>query len=306
VSVGEGADLVGELARRIAKANPMTARMLGAALEGLSAEEHGEFETYLAYTLSTGRDLDEVTEAYNTLLRDTMKEQIFFKRHGRYRHSRYDEVAASVYLNDDYMTRYMLGLAVSTYLWPNHLAIHRFFRAALASAPAGDYLEVGPGHGAFFMAAARSGRFRSCLGVDLSPTSIELTRQLLSSPHFGGFQNFELREADFLAASLPDQAFNAIVMGEVLEHVEAPARFMARLRELAAPGAFVFVTTAINAPTIDHIYLFETPEAVRDMVTVAGFAIRAEQLCPYVGKTLEATMTERLPVNIALVLEPIP
>jgi len=91
-------------------------------------------------------------------------------------------------------------------------------------------------------------------------------------------------------------------MGEVLEHVEEPARFMGRIRELAAPGGYVFITTAINAPAVDHIYLFETPEAVRELVRSAGFAIEGEQTSPYIGMTLEETMAQRLPVNIALQL----
>ena len=95
-------------------------------------------------------------------------------------------------------------------------------------------------------------------------------------------------------------------MGEVLEHVEQPALFMARIRELAAPGAFVFITTAINAPAVDHIYLFDTPDAVRALVRKAGFAIKAELVAPYVGMTLEETLAQKLPINIALQLEPTP
>jgi 2-polyprenyl-3-methyl-5-hydroxy-6-metoxy-1,4-benzoquinol methylase len=247
--------------------------------------------------------MDFVAEAYNTIVRDTLREQMFFRRHGRYRYSRYDEVASSVYLNDDYMTRYMVGLAVTTFLWPNHLAIHRFFRTSLGAAPAGDYLEIGPGHGVFFMTALRSGKFRRCLGVDLSPTSIAMTEALLAGGKFGRFGGYELRQADFLAAPLPERAFAAVVMGEVLEHVEEPARFMDRIRELAAPGGYVFITTAINAPAVDHIYLFETPEAVRELARNAGFLIEGEQTSPYIGMTLEETMAQRLPVNIALQLK---
>jgi ubiquinone/menaquinone biosynthesis C-methylase UbiE len=304
VGDGDGATLVADLARRIARANPTTVKMLDQAMNGLADDERGEFESYLAYILSSGRDLDFVTEAYNTIVRDTVREQMFFRRHGRYRYARYEDVAASVYLNDDYMSRYMVGLAVSTYLWPNHLAIHRFFRQNLPGAPAGQYLEIGPGHGVFFMTAARSGKFGKCLGVDLSPTSVEMTRNLLASGHFGRLQDYEIRQADFLSAPLPPGSFSAVVMGEVLEHVEEPRLFMDRIRELAAPGAFVFVTTAINAPTIDHIYLFDSPEAVRDLVRGAGFTIRDEQVSPYFGMTLEQTMAQRLPVNIALCLEP--
>jgi 2-polyprenyl-3-methyl-5-hydroxy-6-metoxy-1,4-benzoquinol methylase len=298
--------LVGDLAERIAQSNPTTVKMLASAIGGLSGDERGELEAYLDYLVAAGHDIGFIAEAYDTILRDTVREQIFFRRHGRYRYSRYDEVAASVYMNDDYMSRYMVGLAVTTYLWPNHLAIHRFFREELRHAPSGDYLEIGPGHGVFFMAAARSRRFGHCLGVDLSPTSVEMTRSLIASSHFGDFHDYEIRQADFLGAPLPLGAFQAVVMGEVLEHVERPDLFMRRIHDLAAPGAFVFVTTAINAPAIDHIYLFDSPDAVRDLVRQAGFSIHGEQISAYPGMTLDQTMAQRLPINIALRLEPSP
>ena len=299
----EATSLIDDLAARIVAANPTTAKMLRGSIAALSAEERHELEAYLAHVVEGGAEMAFVAEAYNTIVRDTLREQMFFRRNGRYRYARYDEVAGSVYLNDDYMTRYMVGLAVTTFLWPNHLAIHRFFRQSIASAPAGDYLEIGPGHGVFFMTALRSGKFARYLGVDLSPTSIAMTGALLSGGKFGTFSGYELREADFLAAPLPEKSFSAVVMGEVLEHVEQPTQFMERIRELAAPGGYVFITTAINAPAVDHIYLFETPDQVRELAQGAGFAIEGEQTSPYIGMTLEETMAQRLPVNIALQLK---
>jgi len=299
---GRGA-LVDDLAARIAQANPMTVKVLEGAIAALSSSESEELEAYLAHTLDGGHDMAFVALSYDTIVKDTLREQIYFRRHGRYRYSRYVDVASSVYMNNDYMSRYMVGLAVTTFLWPNHLAIHRFFREALQHAGGGDYLEIGPGHGVFFMAAMRSGRFRHCLGVDLSPTSIAMTRGLLEGGRFGRFHDYELRQADFLEASLPQKAFQAVVMGEVLEHVESPGDFMSRIAELAAPGAFVFITTAINAPAVDHIFLFDSPGAVRQLARDAGFQVRGEAICPYVGMTLEQTMAQRLPVNIALHLQ---
>ena len=201
------ADLVTDLAERIFSSNPTTARALAAAIEDLTEEERHGLDTYLAYLAGSGFKLDFVCEAYNTIVRDTVREQIFFRRNGRYRHSTFDEVASSVYLNDDYMSRYMVGLAVTTYLWPNHLAIQRFFRRSLREAPRGDYLEVGPGHGVFFLTAMRSGMFARCLGVDLSPTSVAMTEAILSSSFFGNLKGYELLQADFLEVDLPPKAF---------------------------------------------------------------------------------------------------
>ena len=96
--------------------------------------------------------------------------------------------------------------------------------------------------------------------------------------------------------------YGALVAGEVLEHVEQPLAFLRKVRELAAPGAFIYVTTAINAPEIDHIYLFDSVEQVRRMTAEAGLRIEDEEVFPYTGLSLEECEARRLPVNLALVL----
>ena len=40
-------------------------------------------------------------------------------------------MAASVYHDRDYMDRYMYGLAITNFLWPNHVAMARFLRESL-------------------------------------------------------------------------------------------------------------------------------------------------------------------------------
>jgi 2-polyprenyl-3-methyl-5-hydroxy-6-metoxy-1,4-benzoquinol methylase len=91
-------------------------------------------------------------------------------------------------------------------------------------------------------------------------------------------------------------------MGEVLEHVEAPLAFLAKIRSLAAPGGFVFVTTAINAPAVDHIWLFRSPAEVTAMAAAAGLRVTAELVVPYTGLSLEESLRTRMPINIALAL----
>lgn len=299
-------DLVSRLVEQIVSANPMQRRFLEYALAGLSNAERSEFNHYLGFWLATGEaGIEDIARSYNQIVQSMIVEQTFFRRNRRYRFARYEDVADSVYGSEEFMRPYMMGLAVSTYLWPNHTAISRFFRSVLPRAPHGQYLEVGPGHGVFFIEALKSGRFEACLGVDISATSIAMTRRLLDSGWFGRFGRYELMLSDFLSAELPRHGFDTVVMGEVLEHVERPDMFMARIRELCRPGAFAFVTTVVNAPAVDHIYLFEEPEAVRELLQAAGFRIGAELLVPYVSTTLDETMAKRLPLNVAFQIEPV-
>jgi 2-polyprenyl-3-methyl-5-hydroxy-6-metoxy-1,4-benzoquinol methylase len=199
------------------------------------------------------------------------------------------------------MTKYMHGLALTSFLWPNHTRMRRYFEEKLPRGRSGLYLEIGPGHGFYFMTAMRGTRFSPFFGIDISPTSVELTRRLLESGVFGQFSNFSLYEADFLQADPPARA-DALVMGEVLEHVEEPARFLRRAREVTTDDAFVFVTTCINSPAFDHIFLFESVDHLSSVVESAGLRISDSLVLPYEGLSIEETNARRLPVNVAMVL----
>jgi len=291
---------------RIVAQNRMQRQFFERVLPELRPDEEADLERYVGYCLAAGDTLDELAEAYDLIVKDTLREQIYFKKHGRYRYAKFSDVASSVYMNPDYMGRYMHGLALTAFLWPNHARLRRYFVEQLrgpAVAPGGRYLEVGPGHGFYFMAALRSGLFASCEGVDISPTSVALTQRLIGSGAFGTFRNWQIEMVDFLEASL-EGPFELVTMGEVLEHVEDPGRFLRRARACALPSGRVFVTTCINSPALDHIFLFESVEHLRAIVAEAGLRVRGELVLPYTGSTLDESVAQRLPINIAMELVP--
>lgn len=280
----------------------MQGRSLPAAVAMLVPAEVAELEGYLRFCATEGWGEERMSQAYITIANDTLREQIYFQRNKHYRHDRFDAVAASVYFDASYMARYMYGLALTLYLWPNHLQIFRHFRSVLAGMHGGTYLEVGPGHGAFFRQAMLHGGFRECVGIDISPTSLAMTRRALVSLGRSTRTSWRLVEADLLAAIDIGGSYDMVVMGEVLEHVEQPQRFLERIRELSAPGATLYVTTAVNAPAIDHIYLFRSVAEVEGIARAAGLVVRDVFATPYAGCTMEETVRRNLAINVALVL----
>ncbi len=197
----------------------------------------------------------------------------------------------------------MHGLAITAWLWPNHRDMHRYFARSIPATANGTYLEVGPGHGVYMMTAMKLSHYDRFEGIDLSPTSVDMTKALLDSRNETGVADYEIYCSDFLKDDLHTDRYDAIVMGEVLEHVEQPLEFLQKIRELAADDAFIFVTTPVNAPAIDHIYLFESFDAIEKLVMQAGLAIRDSRQFPYPGQTVEESTEQCLPINVALVLE---
>lgn len=294
------------LRNAIAAANERHDSFLDAALARLDDEERGDLLEYVGFCLDDGIDITDLAKGYSVILQDTLREQLHFMRHKSYRHSSFAEVAGSVYYDADYMRHYMHGLALTAYIWPNHLDMHRFFRRTLPRDRRGAYLEIGPGHGANLLAAMRLGAYDQFTGVDISPTSIDLTRRLVSRamPHRAA--DVTLLLEDFLGWSSDRARFDAIVMGEVLEHVETPAAFLAQIAALSGADTYIHVTTCINAPAIDHIYLFRNTEEIEEMIETSGLRVADRYLGPHVGTTVEKCVKHALPINVAYVLEKCP
>lgn len=288
-----------EFMARMADLNPLHAKFLADAFSRLSDGNHQELLRYVDYCRSTDLGSDYLADCYNVIVTDTQMEQIFFKRNKRYRHSTFAEVADSVYFDDGYMRRYMHGLALTTFLWPNHLAMRDFFIRTFPRGLRGHYLEIGPGHGYYFTRAAALGAFDTMTGVDISASSVAMTRDLL---RYFGLTDSRIRiiEADFLKFEA-DRPFSCIVMGEVLEHLERPDQFLAKIAALAGNDTHIYITTAINSPAVDHLYLFRSSAEVETMMRDCGLAVIDKVCLPHAGTTLEEAYARALSVNVAYV-----
>ncbi len=280
--------------------NPLHAQFINSSIASLNAHQERALLEYFAYARSRGMSTAMLAECYNTIVTDTRTEQAFFWKHKRYRFAGYADVAEHVYLDPAYMNRYMYGLALTSFLWPNHAAIFDFFERTFPPNRSGNYLEIGPGHGYFIRRAADLGAFDSLVGVDISPTSVAMTRDILAQAGIAGAVS--IVEGDFLAFDERDRDYSCIVMGEVLEHVEEPARFLEKIARISAPETHIFVTTCVNAPAIDHIFLFRSPEEVERLLVESGLTIADRLYVPYTGKTLEDCDRFALAVNVAYVL----
>ena len=295
-------NLVDDFTSTVVAANPLHASFMKRSLGSMREDTRAELTGYLTYCESVGLSLDYLADSYNTIVTDTCMEQMFFEENKRYRWSRFDELAHSVYFDNAYMRKYMYGLAITAFLWPNHVALHDFFLSTFPRGRTGNYLEIGPGHGYYFMQSAQLGNFERLLGVDISAASVALTRDLIRYFEIEKKCRAEVIETDFLSFHEEDQEYSCIVMGEVLEHVEDPGRFLSAIARLSGPSTHIFVTTCMNAPAVDHISLFRTGKDVEDIIVSSGLQVVQACYAPYVGKTLEECEKRALAVNVGYVL----
>ncbi len=297
-----GANLVDDFTSLVLAANSLHASFMKRSLASMREDTRAELTDYLRYCLSIDLSLGYLAESYNTIVNDTLMEQMFFEENNRYRWSRFNELAHAVYFDDAYMRKYMYGLAITAFLWPNHVALHDFFIRTFPRGRRGTYLEIGPGHGYYFMQSARLGDFERLLGVDISAASVALTRDIVRHFEIEKKCRAEVIETDFLSFHEGNQDYSCIVMGEVLEHVEDPGRFLSTIARLSGSSTHIFITTCMNAPAVDHISLFRTGKDVEAIIASSGLEVVDACYVPYVGKSLAECEKHNLAVNVGYVL----
>ena len=137
--------------------------------------ERFEQEIKLLSGQSTPPDLQKLADAYVFITNLTIGESFYFKEHGTYRYSSFAEVDKYVYSDTEKMTKMMLGLSLAEYLWETLLRVNRFSRNVIKTSYGENYLEIGSGHGKYFLEACRAGHFKNYTAVDVSPASVTMT-----------------------------------------------------------------------------------------------------------------------------------
>jgi len=268
-------DTLDRTLRRIAEQSPQYAHKLEAQFAGMDAEFFDRAERFLAslerFLIGKNRTLEYGVDCHLRLCESMKQERLDFLRTGRYANTSFAEVARSVYANPEIMEVHMYGLVFSQFLWIDQYARLEFFCKVLPTCRdrTASYLEIGGGHGIYVASAAQILHPSTLLAlIDISPTSMELARAM--SPE--RVESHLCDVFDFPAR----RTYDLIVAGEVLEHLEEPRRLLSRIRELLVPSGRAFISTPVNAPAVDHIYLFNSVEEIRDMLRSEAFVIEYE------------------------------
>jgi len=248
-------------------------------------------------------DHDRLTgaRAYNRTCMNMVRDQIQFRKTGKYQIESADLAEQTVYSQRETMHGYIVGLLLSYLFWPNHYRMFQFYLEYIGEIRVEQCLEVGAGHGLFTVEMLQ--RFPSAVLslVDISAASIEVACNILDA---FAIQRSRIRcvHADFMRAPFSADTFDCVVMGEVLEHVNDAAAFLARARHFLRRHGTVFLTTCVNCPAPDHVYHFHSVEEIRSLISSAGLRIRKELVLAAEEVPEERWEKELITINYSAVL----
>ncbi len=243
---------------------------------GYAPDWEAEFEEVLSRLFgSDDQALAEAAQGYVEFSLDALRLHKRFEREGVYLHKTYQEVAEAVYHNDAYMFEtYLPGILMTQYLWIHHYSQLQFFRRVFGPHLTGRFADVGVGTGFFSRQALAHNRLVRGDGYDISKASLHYARRQIDAFDFG--DRWTAHKQDVLRTP-PSERYPCVLSVEVLEHLEDPPAFLEVLAGMTQPGGHAFVTAALTAPEVDHIYLYRDCAEVIHQLQQAGFAVLAHQ-----------------------------
>jgi ubiquinone/menaquinone biosynthesis C-methylase UbiE len=208
------------------------------------------------------------------------------------------DACKDVYTNPEKMKAYMHGVLLTQFLWKNHFLMLRFYMLeVLTSFVPKECLEIGVGHGFLLSHAINKYPDSHFRVVDISPISINMAKSIIR------YQTTYHKEIAFIESDIrefeSEKKFDYIIMGEVLEHVEDPMSLLLAVKKLLAPEGRFYMTTCANCPAIDHVYCFDSVEAIVEMINESGFRILKDLALPVDNFPREVWREKRVGVNYA-------
>jgi 2-polyprenyl-3-methyl-5-hydroxy-6-metoxy-1,4-benzoquinol methylase len=213
--------------------------------------------------------------------------QARYEKSGSYECRTYAEVYASHYSSAEQMHGYLWGIYLSNWLWAHHADLSYFYldRFLTRVRPGAHFVEIAPGHGGWGILALHRVQDATIEGYDISPSSIEIATKLAHGAGLAGRAIYEERDALSLG-SLTPQSADACICSFVLEHLEEPEAIFRAIAHLLKPGGTAFVTGALTAAQVDHIFEFHRESEL---------VLMAEKYGLRVTETLSANPARLLP-----------
>lgn len=239
----------------------------------------GKFLAWLK-TSQGAQAIPRAVDAYVRFTTDVNLHQARFNITGDYQNKSFDEVYRQHYSQDETMADYLLGVYLTNTLWGHHLELSLFYhdRFLKRLSPGSRLVEIAPGHGGWGVWALDTVDQSTLQGFDISPASITLANSIATAAGVAGRAVYRERNALDLE-QLEAQDADACICCFLLEHLEQPHKLLEVIHHLLKPGGVGFVTGALTAAQVDHIYRFDRESELVVLCEAAGLRVLETLSC---------------------------
>ena len=222
---------------------------------------------------SLGKDyLNILIKGYIHFVNDVNRSQQQYEKRKEYKNKSYEEVYDKVYNDAQYMELYHWGVYITTFAWEHHLNLYKYFMQYFIKEldDDGELLDLGSGSGIWSLLFLRNKNNWHTNGIDISDYSVSTAQQLSKSS--GYFDNSSFIVEDALTYKAADE-FDAVISCFLLEHLETPEKLFSSIADNLKTGGIAFITAALTAAEIDHIFEFKKESELIDLAEAHGFRV---------------------------------
>lgn len=233
---------------------------------------------------------------------DFLKLQVKLEKEGKYVYTSFEEVKKMYDRDENKGPNYLWGLYFSEVFWKIHCNLTKFFVEEFVKNTEnnGTVLEIPIGTGYYFCEFLREKTYWNGVGMDIASNAVLFANKICNLNNIDSTR-FKIIQQDFTTYT-KNEKFERIICGEFLEHVENPEKILVQLSNLLTNNGKIFLTAAIWSGGIDHIFLYENPEQVRQHIRKAGLKIEKELIQAVFEKDQDNPEKGKIPVNFAVIL----
>lgn len=232
-------------------------------------------ETFLEWAVQARgpKAIERTVDAFVQFTTDVNLAQARYEGTGRYEHQSFEEVYARHYSQDQEMQGYLWGIYVTNFLWAHHMEISLFYHDRFLKRLPEDaqIVEIAPGHGGWGVWALDTLPRATLRGYDISPSSIEIAASVARAAGVEDRASYEERDA--LDLKNRKDCADVGICSFLVEHLEKPQQLFKVIAHLLRPGGRAFITGALTAAQVDHIYEFHRESELVCMAEAQGLRV---------------------------------
>jgi len=210
---------------------------------------------------------------YKSFVSDVNRSQMMYEKQEHYPSSNYADVKKEVYDNGQFMSLYHWGVYVTTFAWEHHLELHTYFKNEFINRIKDQSkvgLDLGAGSAIWSMLTANFCPNISIQAVDISAKTVSLAQEFILANNFKNKINMIEHDALTYQSSTK---FDFALSCFLLEHLEQPQLLLANLNANLKEHGYAFVTAALTASEVDHIFEIKKESEIICMAENAGFRV---------------------------------
>lgn len=254
----------------------------------------------IAITKKWNQDFNFISKSYNHLCTSTIKEQLYFKKYGEYSAIKNRRNTLEIYSSDKKMKILLIGLLMSQIFWKNHYKIIKWFENKIKNITCEQFIEIGAGHGYFTKLFLKYNNPSRTVICDISKTSLEMTKSIISET--SNISNITFINKNFLELDVNNK-YDFLIMGEVLEHVYDPVKFIKCARDYINSNGKIFISTCANCAQEDHLYRFNNINEIKNMILANNLIIEDDLICSSEDIDKDSWEKEKIAVNYCAILK---